>query len=411
MREVPFGLEWLPREIETGRTRITGNQADLTVFLGIFNAAAFMGDLLRSIRNQSWTSSLNLLIVDNNSTDDSLQILLDALPEMDGNITVVRNVTNVGALGSLYRNADLIETEWLTFMHQDDVYLPNFLDSCLREARRASDAPVSTISFDYRTVEGASASAHSPNPTWFAKGTPGYVAFQESLANQSIPWPCTVFRVEYLLENPVPFHSSAFLDTEIALNQVNFGENKYIPEVVMNYRVHGESGSHSLPVAEGEVLRCSSMLRVFNSQDFRSLVRSVPLNEQEEWATSLVQSALNYVNSQPLKDLLVASLLESMVLALEYRSSAVNKFLASELSRIGAAGAGALVKGLINGGSDSSSSSDLGPIAEPNRPTSPLGHGQVFLRKLALKLPKSLVLIIFRLVPKRLVPHPWSSYK
>ena len=152
MREVPFGLEWLPREIETGRTRITGNQADLTVFLGIFNAAAFMGDLLRSIRNQSWTSSLNLLIVDNNSTDDSLQILLDALPEMDGNITVVRNVTNVGALGSLYRNADLIETEWLTFMHQDDVYLPNFLDSCLREARRASDAPVSTISFDYRTV-------------------------------------------------------------------------------------------------------------------------------------------------------------------------------------------------------------------------------------------------------------------
>jgi len=122
------------------------------VFLRIYNAAAFLGDLLRSIRNQSWTSSLKLQIVDNNSTDDSLRILLDAIPEMDDKFTVVRNFTNIEALGSLYRKGDPIGTEWLTLMHQDEGYLSNFLDTCLREARRASGASVSTIPFDYRTV-------------------------------------------------------------------------------------------------------------------------------------------------------------------------------------------------------------------------------------------------------------------
>mgnify|MGYP002631419084 FL=1 len=85
--------------METRQTWITGNQADLIVFLRIYNAAAFLGDFLRSIRHQPWTSSLKLQIVDNNSTDDSLRILLDAIPEMDDNFTVVRNFTNIEAFG------------------------------------------------------------------------------------------------------------------------------------------------------------------------------------------------------------------------------------------------------------------------------------------------------------------------
>ena len=92
-----------------------------------------MEDLLTSIRNQNWTTAVNRLIVDNSSTDSSLELLENKLPSTDSKVTVVSNVQNVGALGGLYRNADLVETEWMTFTHQDDMYLPNFLESCLRE--------------------------------------------------------------------------------------------------------------------------------------------------------------------------------------------------------------------------------------------------------------------------------------
>jgi glycosyltransferase involved in cell wall biosynthesis len=411
MREVPFGLDLLQREVQVRKAGSQDTKAELTVFLGIYNAGHFISDLLTSIRNQNWTSSVNLLIVDNNSADDSLRILKESLPDMESNVTIVRNLTNVGALGSLYRNADLVDTEWLTFMHQDDVYLPNFLDSCLREARLVSASNVSTISFDYRTVEGESAPSHSPNPTWFAKGSPGYISFQESLANHSIPWPCTVFRSDYLLQFPVPFHSAAFLDTEIALNQAHFGVNKYVSEVVMNYRIHGDSGSHSLPMAEAEVLRCSSMLRVFNSLEFRSVVRTVPADYVEEWVISLVKSTLNYVDSQRLRDIMAISLLESIVLALDYKSGPVNKLLASELSRIGAAGSGSIVAGLRGGSTSAIPPSLFGLASDNSGESSTHAPGRTWVLRLAQKLPKNLVLLIFRLTPKKFVPHPWSSYK
>lgn len=411
MPKVAFALDLLPRTVEVLSARDSVNSAELTVFLGIYNAKPFMADLLTSIRNQTWTRHVNLLIVDNDSADDSLRILLESLPEMDCQITIVRNQTNVGALGSLYRNADLVETEWLTFMHQDDVYLSNFLDSCLREARAAAAEKISTISFDYFTVEGDAKPDHVPNPTWFAKGAPGYRVFQESLANHSIPWPCSVFRTNYLLEEPVPFHSAAFLDTEIALNHAGDGASRYVAEVVMNYRIHGESGSHSLPTAEAEILRCSSMLRVFNSHDFHDLVRTVPLDAQEEWAVSLVESTLNYVRSERLKDLMVISLLESIVFALNYMNHQVNQLLAAELSRIGAKGASSIVMGIRSSAQHEIPKSKFIQESGPHVQELSSKQDASWARKIAMKLPRTLLRLLFRAAPKRFIPHPWSQYK
>lgn len=411
MPDIHFGLESLARESRFSQRSADGSAAKLTVFLGIYNARPFLDDLLTSIRNQAWTTAINLLIVDNSSTDGSLELLEQELPSMDSQVTVVRNLKNIGALGSVYRNADLVDTDWMTFMHQDDVYLPNFLESCLREISNLQDALVTTISFDYQTVEGDVAPAHSPNPTWFAKGTPSFKVFLENLANHAIPWPCTVFKTSYLLQSPVPFHSAAFLDTEIALNQASLGKHRYVSEVVMNYRIHGESGSHSLPMAEAETLRCVSMLRVFHSEAFRTVVLSVPSNNQGEWASAVVRSALSYLNSIPLKNLMALSILESIVIALEYRSSDVNELLAKELSRIGADGPALIVSGLTRQGSSkfliprtvsTISSDEVYPRA---------GGHLGWVRRLLLRLPKFWFVSIFRLTPKRFVPPPWSSYK
>jgi glycosyltransferase involved in cell wall biosynthesis len=411
MPNIHFGLGSLSRELRVRKTSVDGSQARLTVFLGIYNARPFLEDLVTSIRNQNWTTAVNLLIVDNSSTDSSLELLENELPSMESKVTFVRNVQNVGALGSLYRNADLVETEWVTFMHQDDLYLPNFLESCLREISQLKDAPVTTISFDYQTAEGDVAPAHSPNPTWFARGTPSFKAFLENLANHAIPWPCTVFRTSYLLQSPVPFHSAAFLDTEIALNQVSLGQHRYVSEVVMNYRIHGESGSHSLPMAEAETLRCVSMLRVFHSQAFRALVLTVPKDIQGEWASAVVQSSLSYLNSTSLRNLLALSVLESIVIALEYGSHDVNELLATELSRIGADGPAILVSGLIRQGSAKFPNPRTGSNTSSGGGHPSSGDHLGWVRRLLLKLPKFWFVLIFRLTPKRFIPPPWSNFK
>ena len=238
MPSVHFGLEANVRDVEYLTTSHSEKEARLTVFIGIYNAMPFMSDLLSSLGNQNWTAEVHLLFVDNASTDGSWELLKESLPELPCQVTLVSNQVNLGALGSIYRNADLIKSEWMTFIHQDDLYLPNFLKSCLREIEIGRGESVSTISFDYYTTAGKEPASHSPNPTWFARGWPAHVAFLENLSNHSVPWPCTVFKSEYLLRSPVPFHSSAFLDTEIALNQVSSGRHLYVAEKVMNYRIH-----------------------------------------------------------------------------------------------------------------------------------------------------------------------------
>jgi glycosyltransferase involved in cell wall biosynthesis len=412
MHKIPFGLESVAREIRSIQESSHSAKPLLTVFIGLYNAASFIDDLLLSIRNQPWNPLVNLLIIDNFSTDGSLETLEEAMPSIDSKVIIARNSLNLGALGSFYRNSDLIDTEWVTFMHQDDLYLPNFLSACLRESKHALKLDVSTVSFDYKTIHADSSTPiHYPNPTWFAKGSPSYVAFQESLANHAVPWPCSVFRVSYLLNSPVPFHSAAFLDTEIALTQALSGKNLYVSEIVMDYRVHRDSGSHSLPTAEAEVLRCSSILRIFNSTVFHQIARSVPFEKQVEWSRALVQSAVEFVTSVPLKNLLAISILESLVFAFGYRNQKVNKLLADELLRIDAVGASNVMANMSGSDGrklvfrhDRTSASRAAAVSSDHQSSS-------LLRRIVPKLPKFLIMFLFRMVPKKFLPKPWSTFK
>lgn len=411
MHKVHFGLEAIDRDVEVFSAAPSQKDTRLTVFIGIYNASPFLSDLLASIGNQKWTVDVHLVFVDNSSTDGSWEALKDLLPDLPCSVTLVRNRVNLGALGSVYRNADLIKSEWMTFIHQDDLYFPNFLDSCLREIKVWRSQKVSSISFDYFTVAGKQPAAHSPNPTWFAKGWPPHVAFLENLSNHSVPWPCTVFRSQYILGSPVPFHSSAFLDTEIALNQVSLGRHVYVPEKVMRYRIHGDSGSHSLPSGEAEVLRSTSILRVVNSKEFVDLVRTVPTEKQATWMSEVMSAAEGYVESADMRNLLRISIAEAIVLALDYKNVECNQKLATSLSALGAESSARLLRGLngLFGSSTSITMSD-----RSGEPKSASAEGRLtsqLLRRIANRLPRFLIVLAFYILPKRFLPRPWSSFK
>lgn len=411
MPEVFFGLDNIERRIEILADPSLGTHQRLTVFLGIYNSVPFIDDLLESLKVQKWNPSVHLLVVDNFSTDDSLERLRDSLLRVDCKVTLVRNSVNLGALGSLYRNADLINTEWLTFLHQDDQYLPNFLTSCLREISGQPHKDIATISFDYLTVQGKKKAVHSANPTWFASGRPGHRAFLENLANHSIPWPCTVFKARYLLESPVPFHSSAFLDTEIALKESGRGRHVYVSETVMNYRVHDESGSHALASGEQEFLRTSSILRVVASADFADLVRSIPPTNQANWLLEVSSAAEAYVVSPDLKKLLRISIAEFVVLALNYKNLDCNQILADFLEGIGASRPSRLIRDLSELAQTDSSQIKDQIHAEQQEEKRTFFSWADLIGQLVSRVPRFLVVLAFRLIPKRFIPRPWDSYK
>jgi glycosyltransferase involved in cell wall biosynthesis len=378
----------------------------LTVFVGTFNAEAHLPNLFKSLKSQAWSSDVQLIIADNASNDETLEALRAWKPPKDlSSYTLVENFNNLGALGSLYLNLDLVNGEWLTFIHQDDLYEANYIQVALQSAIDADATSTSTISFDYLTKEDEKRPRYLANPTWFADGQVDSKKFLQNLANHSIPWPCTIFRATYFQGPLVPFHSSAFLDTELALINVPMGSNQYRTERLLSYRVHAASGSHSLLSQESDGARFASMMRVFHSKSFTEVLDALPNELATGWLQSVISAAQSYFAEERLRELLELVILEAAILIKEYQIQEMNDLLSNVYMRMGGVQPAQIL-------------SNMG--SKPLKSRARLSPETVKWRKsqsfqipdwLRLILGGPLFKILMRVSPKWLIPKPWKYFK
>src|SRR5580693_740506 len=91
---------------------------DLTVCIPVFNASANIGRCIRSAINSA-TEGCNLLVVDNCSTDNTVEIARNLLRGVPG-ARVVVNQTNIGRTANWNRCLELCETKYLRFAMAND---------------------------------------------------------------------------------------------------------------------------------------------------------------------------------------------------------------------------------------------------------------------------------------------------
>lgn len=382
----------------------------LTVFLGLYEVEPFLHRVRDSIAVQDWTNEVQLIVVDNASKHSPFDELSPLVTRLPCPVLWLRNKSNYQALGSLYASAQLVRTPWLTFMHQDDSYFPNFVSAMIREIKKVGEKlETMSISFDYMTVRDGGTPSHSANPTWFARSGPPHRVFLQNLANHALPWPSTAFRTEYLLSKRVPFHSSAFPDTEIALLQAGSGKFTYVPEVVMAYHEELSSGSRSMGVAEQESLRFASLMRVLSSIEFRELLLALPHNERATWLSEVLDASSAYFSSDSLRSTLRLSVLEQLVSDFAYNEKDVNFLLAKELTVLGATSAAAIVLGIHGSLLTESYRGVRGSFGISDVKLKSLARG--LFARVWRALPRRIARATLRLLPKTLTPHPWKYYK
>ena len=98
----------------------------LSVIVPNFNHAHFIGEALEAILEQSLKPH-ELIVVDDASTDDSLEVL-DALRGKNPAIRLVRNEKNLGVVESVNRQARLASGAYVYFAAADDKILPGFFE-------------------------------------------------------------------------------------------------------------------------------------------------------------------------------------------------------------------------------------------------------------------------------------------
>lgn len=262
------------------------SSAMLTVFVGLYNSDPYFEHLMAQIESQS-KSNVRWLFVDNASSDQTWENITAWAASSQRDVTLVRNAFNLGATGSIFVNFDLVTTEWASFIHQDDIYLPHHLKTLAEHVEKVSVDTVGVFSDLGRADPDGKAIGSFPPPIWMVPDMEPPTVFLSLLRNHCIPWPALAVRTRTFRETEAPWHSTAFPDTEITMRLAGRGRFVHIRKETMRYRDSVTSESRSIDDRERKFGATVSLFRVFHSAEFEALANQVPAGERAQFVNGL----------------------------------------------------------------------------------------------------------------------------
>lgn len=262
------------------------------VFLGLYNTESYRAKI------EKWlpaliTGDTPILIVDNSSADDTwlwMQNFLMTLLKQK-KVVLARNPVNLGGYGSLATSLDLLSSaKWVMTLHQDDEYLPGHLESH-KAAMKSVPDQTGMISSESQSVTANGRKLSYPRGTWLLGKNPSAAdIFIAHLKNHCYPFSGASFRIKMLLEIQVPWHSTAFPDTEIVLRALPRWTFHSIEKSTVRYLENPKSESHLLNREQKDFGAFMALVRVFRSAGFSELSQSLASDEVDDFAIAVHNS-------------------------------------------------------------------------------------------------------------------------
>ena len=98
----------------------------LSVVIPSYNHARYIEEAIDSVAQQG-DADLEIVVVDDGSSDDSVQRIKARLEAADVASVVLHEQSNAGAHAAIGKGLDLASGECLTILNSDDFYLPGRL--------------------------------------------------------------------------------------------------------------------------------------------------------------------------------------------------------------------------------------------------------------------------------------------
>jgi hypothetical protein len=321
MREKASKLSWLRKDrVINGFLNLDLNFAT-TVYLGIYKGDKYIADRIKELENQT-SQDFYLIVTDNCSPEFKLDFVENQIQSSGlfaNRYLITQNPVNLGNLGSIQLNLDLVPTPWITFFHQDDKYLPNHVAVHL-DAITHADKSTGSVSTDLgsRDIEGKKIPV-PPRANWFIKQTSKQSIFLANVAEQVVLFPALSIRTHNLGSDRVPAHSVAFADSEHTLFALMMGEHEFIPKETALYTENPFSESHILGKASITLAATLGLLRVFNSQEFVEYACKITSDERAEFVVKLEESIRKRIPNVEFAELVWTVSLEQLNCAWGYK--------------------------------------------------------------------------------------------
>ena len=209
----------------------------VSVVLATYNGEKYIREQLDSILSQT-ISDFELVVCDDCSSDNTFSIICD-YSKLDTRIKVFQNTKNLGFLKNFEKAFALCSGDYIACCDQDDVWTSNHLEILLNHIEKNDCVGANSILVDDnlkslgRTHQQSLRIVSLPN-------TNKKLLEYECHFNM-IQGSACLFKRE-LLKSILPFPEGIeFHDHWIALNASVQNGCKYIPDVILKYRIHSQN--------------------------------------------------------------------------------------------------------------------------------------------------------------------------
>lgn len=393
-------------------------ESDHIAYLGLFNATDYLGTINGWLESQA-RRDIPLIVCDNKSTDETWSLAREQITKSYSKVVFVQTPINLGGYGAFSLNFDLFKhSEWITTFHQDDRYGANHLSA---HAEHASIAVpnLGIIASEQESYSTTGFTLGYPRVHWLLPIAPEPTSvFLANLKRHSLPFSGASFRRQLLEEIKIPWHSTAFPDTELVLRMLPHWSGLVDSSSVVRYRENPHSESHSIDNAERDLGAVMSLSRVFASRNFSQLCSQVPGSKQESFVFEVVSALSHRVKHLAYREYITTLALE--VLFQEFGPlPIITKKLESTYYSVGADAATALLHNLHTfPGGDSAEICLHNKKVEPQKEINNLVAQRVqkflytslaiFLGLLPTKPRKSLIRMILRLAKVFRIRTSWN---
>ncbi len=282
------------------------------MYLGIYNGEKYIDGLLEQIQSQEH-QKFHILVVDNNSSDQSGKMFGKWKKIYKDNFRFSKNQVNYGGHGSLFKNMGKITTPWFCTLHQDDFYKPNHIRT-IDELITASKKNTVGVSTTMGSMSNNGKILNSkPRVTWFSPNLDEPGQFLQNVRAQSVPYPATAFNLKVFKNTIVPFHSPTFSDTEQTLRMLGYGSFIFSQEETVYYRENPVSESHIINLKERTIGAAIGLSRVFNSYEFGQILNKITEDKRSVFASQLIEAISHRIADSELLTTTQTIAIETMI--------------------------------------------------------------------------------------------------
>jgi glycosyltransferase involved in cell wall biosynthesis len=231
----------------------------VTVCVPTIGRMAYLPVVRKALAEQTFRD-FEVLVLDNDSPADAATWLQAWASEVP-NVRVVRQSPRIPMFNNFDRGIAAAKGEFLTYVHDDDLYLPTYLEAHVKELRRHASAVFSGANFGFIDEAGALTELRTWIPKTELWNGKRYIAELICRGRNVVAMPGLMFRTSVFQNKRFDADLSPYFgDFVLLARMAERGDVAMMREPVMHVRRHQDQASLGFPASEWPALRRKTLL-------------------------------------------------------------------------------------------------------------------------------------------------------